>query len=123
MDQTLQSRDEEMVSGPVRSGEQVGAASVEVCPVPQRANGSDRSEGAADARPQNVRGMNLVYPKGKRTRYTWREVATELAMSCAQVRRYVESGALQKRYFDSTFPFDQQDLNQFIVRFNAGKIK
>lgn len=66
--------------------------------------------------------MFLTSMRGVRSRFSWDEVCADLQMSREQVQRFVDRGDLVKRYFKCAYPFDQQDVNQFIVKFNAGKV-
>lgn len=65
--------------------------------------------------------MNLVCARGLRTVYTWSEVCELLQMPRRRVKHLVDTGRLIKAS-TGAYPFMQRDLNQFIVRFNAGEI-
>jgi len=66
--------------------------------------------------------MNLAPQIGMRSVYSWKEVASFLGMKEEQVRSLVRTNRLIKRY-TGMFPFAQKDVNQFLVRFNAGEIQ
>jgi len=56
-----------------------------------------------------------------RTVYSWKEVCEFLGMPQRSVKNLVERGHLMKRY-SGQYPFDQSDVNGFLIRLNAGKI-
>lgn len=64
--------------------------------------------------------MNLAPQLGLRKVYTWAEVMQFLGMDRNQVRWLVQSGKLTKAY-KGKFPFEQRDLNAFLIRLNNGK--
>ena len=65
--------------------------------------------------------MNLIAPKGHRTALSPKEVCKHLGMTAAQIRWYVRTGKLLKR-FDGPFPFDLTDVNKFILEVNNGML-
>ena len=63
--------------------------------------------------------MNMVSAISVRTVYSWKEVCSFLGMRRTQVNGHVYKNRLVKRYRDP-YPFDQKDLNDFILLLNNG---
>jgi|CXWL01.1.fsa_nt_gi hypothetical protein len=65
--------------------------------------------------------MNIAPTIGLRERYSRKEVARLIGKSVRAVVWLTESGKLVKR-FEGREPYHQTDVNQYLVRYNAGKI-
>ncbi len=66
--------------------------------------------------------MNLVCAIGKREVFSWKEVQGLTGLARTQLQWLVRTNRLFKRHC-GMFPFALKDLNQFLVRLNAGEIE
>ena len=66
--------------------------------------------------------MNLIPQVGRRSVYSWKEVCEFVGLKRNQLKWIVHTGRLVKRH-SGLFPFAQKDVNQFLVRLNAGEIE
>lgn len=66
--------------------------------------------------------MNLIAQRGWRSMYSWAEVCECLAMPRRRVQHLVTKGVLVKAT-SGAYPFAQSDINEFLTKFNSGRIR